>query len=267
MPTSMRIRTYRSLASLGARIYGFTDSPNVQQLPFGLYLKRVSLVRRNSLVNEYATLELVRRHTDMPVPRALDLVSDSTNFYLLTTRVPGYKLGLCLDSMSDQDTAILVRDLGRHLAALREIPRPQGWKHGIANTADGPCFDYRINAALDEDEDRGEMVGPFLTENDFNETLRCGALPDVVHRAGHKIVFTHGDLNMRNVLVDEHGRLSGIVDWENAGWFPEYWDYTKAFFVTKLGRRWLKMVDDMFGQFGDFRGELQTEKELWTYCF
>jgi aminoglycoside phosphotransferase len=267
VPGNMRIQTYRSLTRLGALMCGFTDSLNVQQLPFGLYLKMVSLARRENLVNEHATLELVRRHTDLPVPRALDLVSDASDIYLLTTRIPGHKLGLCIDVMSDEDTAALVRDLRRHIIALRAIPRPPGWKHAIANAADGPCFDYRINAALDDDEERGETVGPFLSENDFNETLRCGALPEVVHRGGHDIVFTHGDLNMRNVLVDEHGRLSGIVDWENAGWFPEYWDYTKAYFVAKLHQRWLRMVDDVFGQFGDFQGELETERELWNYCF
>ncbi|KAH6844604.1 kinase-like domain-containing protein [Chaetomium sp. MPI-CAGE-AT-0009] len=267
VPGGIRTRIYRGLAVVGVRMYGVTDSPNVQQLPFRLYLKMVNLARRReSLVNEYAALELVRRYTDLPVPRALDLVSDSTDIYLLTTRIPGRKVGLCLDSMSDRDTAILVDDLRRHLAVLREIPRSQGFKYAIANAADGPCFDYRINAAQDDDE--GVWVaGPFLTEHDFNETLRCGALPEVVHHDGHKMVFTHGDLNMRNILVDESRRLSGVVDWENAGWFPEYWDYTKAFFVTRYNPRWLQMVEKMFGQFGNFQGELATERELWNYCF
>jgi hypothetical protein len=67
--------------------------------------------------------------------------------------------------------------------------------------------------------------------------------------------------------VDGHGRLAGIVDWENAGWYPEYWDYTKAYFVTKWHKRWLRMVDDVFGQFGDFGRELTIERKLWEYCF
>ncbi|KAK3290932.1 kinase-like domain-containing protein [Chaetomium fimeti] len=267
VPGSIRIRTYRGLASVGARIFGVTDSPNVQQLPFGLYLKMVNLATRGeSLVNEYAALELVRRYSDLPVPRALDLVSDSSDIYLLTTRIPGHKLGLCLDSMSDHDTTILVDDLRRHLAALREIPRPQAWKYAIANAAGGPCFDYRINAAQDDNVEAG-FVGPFLNEHDFNETLRCGAVPEVVHHGGHRMVFTHGDVNMRNVLVDDDGKLSGVVDWENAGWFPEYWDYTKAFFVTRHNSRWLGIVEEVFGHFGNFQGELATERELWNYCF
>jgi aminoglycoside phosphotransferase (APT) family kinase protein len=263
----MRVRAYRALAFLGECMYGFTGSLNVRQLPFGLYLKTVRLARRESLVNEYATLELVRRHVDVPVPRSLDLVSDSSNIYLLTTRIAGYKLGMCIDHMSDEETATLVQDLRRHMATLRTVPRPLGWKHAISNAVDGPCFDYRINAALNYDEARGEVVGPFISEHGFNDTLRCGALPGVVHEDGHRMAFTHGDLNMRNILVDGHGRLAGIVDWENAGWYPEYWDYTKAYFVTKWHKRWLRMVDDVFAQFGDFGRELMTERKLWEYCF
>ncbi|EAQ91892.1 hypothetical protein CHGG_00127 [Chaetomium globosum CBS 148.51] len=237
------------------------------QLPFGLYLKMVRLAARHeSLINEHAALQLVRRHTNLPVPRALDLVSNSTEIYLLTTRIPGHKVGLCLDSMSDQATRMLVDELRGHLAALRDIPMPGDWQYVIANAAGGPCFDYRIYAAQPGDGTTW-VVGPFLSENDFNQALRCGAIPEVVHRSGHRMAFTHGDLNMRNVLVDEYGRLSGVVDWENAGWFPEYWDYTKAFFVTKYNQRWLRMVEDMFGQFGDFQRELATETELWNYCF
>lgn len=31
---------------------------------------------------------------------------------------------------------------------------------------------------------------------------------------------------MHNILV-EGGRITGIIDWEYAGWYPEYWEYVK----------------------------------------
>lgn len=101
--------------------------------------------------------------------------------------------------MNNLNTAVLVRDFMPTHDGASHGPRSLGWKHGIPNAADGACFDYRINLKLVYDEARGEVVGPFLSENDFNETLLCGALPGVVHRGGHEIVFTHGDLNSRNV--------------------------------------------------------------------
>ena len=66
--------------------------------------------------------------------------------------------------MNNQNTAVLVRSLCRHMMALRMVPRSLGWKHGIPNAADGACFDYRINLELFYDEARGEVVGPFLSE-------------------------------------------------------------------------------------------------------
>jgi hypothetical protein len=32
---------------------------------------------------------------------------------------------------------------------------------------------------------------------------------------------------MRNVMVDEHNMVTGILDWESAGWYPDYWEYAQ----------------------------------------
>ncbi|KAF5635703.1 hypothetical protein F25303_8380 [Fusarium sp. NRRL 25303] len=118
----------------------------------------------------------------------------------------------------------------------------------------------------DYDKERGDFFGPFIDEEEFNNILRTPALPDLFHSTGHDIVFTHSDINMRNILM-HNGRISGIVDWENSGWFPDYWEYTKAHYVTKLNRRWLAEVDRVFETFGDFKLDLAIERRLWEYCF
>lgn len=76
----------------------------------------------------------------------------------------------------------------------------------------------------------------------------------------HDIVFTHADLNMRNILVDEDGKLSGIVDWECAGWYPEYWEYTKAHFGARYTFRWIADVVDRV--FSGYRDELRADDKL-----
>ncbi len=43
--------------------------------------------------------------------------------------------------------------------------------------------------------------------------------------------FTHSDLVTKNIMVDDDAHVVGIVDWEFSGWYPEYWEYTKAFFT------------------------------------
>lgn len=266
VPTPIRIRVYHGLAILGAHMYGSSCSLKVQQLPFGMYLKTSSVEWHEGLANEYGALQLVRYHTHIPVPRPLDLVSNSVKSYLLTSRVSGLRLGTCIDTLSDCEAKTMVHDLQTCLGELRAIPKEVAQTYAITNALGNACYDYRINASLDYDVGRGDFVGPFVNEEDFNETLRVAALPAVSHRSGHKIVFTHADLNMRNVLI-QNGRLSGIVDWENSGWYPEYWELTKAHYITKLQRRWLRIVDEVFAKCGNYENELGTERQLWSYCF
>ncbi|RMD39295.1 hypothetical protein DV735_g5830, partial [Chaetothyriales sp. CBS 134920] len=241
----------------------------VQQLPFGMYLKTTGIYWHQSLANEYGALQLIRRHTNIPVPRPLDIVSSSEDSYLLTSALPGVRLGMCIDSLSDSQVETLVQDLHECFAQLHAIPKDVAPKYAITNSLGKACYDYRILAGLKYDESRGDTVGPFVDEHEFNNLLRAKPLPNVQHNSTeHRIVFTHADLNMRNVLVQQHnGRLSGIVDWENSGWYPEYWEYTKAHYITKLNRRWLAIVDQLFNQRGNYDRELKIERQLWDYCF
>jgi len=81
--------------------------------------------------------------------------------------------------------------------------------------------------------------GPFMDHDAFHLFLRWGVVdehPSIpaltqiaqAHKSyRHRTVLTHGDLVPRNILVRK-GRIVGIIDWETAGWFPEYWEYTQA---------------------------------------
>jgi thiamine kinase-like enzyme len=43
----------------------------------------------------------------------------------------------------------------------------------------------------------------------------------------HRILLTHGDISPRNIMV-RNGHIAAIIDWQYAGWYPEYWEFTKA---------------------------------------
>ncbi|KAF9234106.1 hypothetical protein BU15DRAFT_53040 [Melanogaster broomeanus] len=40
------------------------------------------------------------------------------------------------------------------------------------------------------------------------------------------VYLTHGDLLPRNILVDG-SRITAIIDWETAGFYPEFWEYCR----------------------------------------
>ena len=33
------------------------------------------------------------------------------------------------------------------------------------------------------------------------------------------------DVAPRNIMVDQSGHIAGIIDWELAGWYPDYWEH------------------------------------------
>ena len=47
-----------------------------------------------------------------------------------------------------------------------------------------------------------------------------------------KVAFTLGDLHPENIVVqsDKEGnyRISGVLDWEMSGFYPDYWESIKA---------------------------------------
>jgi thiamine kinase-like enzyme len=67
--------------------------------------------------------------------------------------------------------------------------------------------------------------------------------------------LSHGDLNPKNIiLLDEQDgsvSVSGIVDWEMGGWYPEYWDALKALHVrsTKDESDWWCSLPEQFNQY------------------
>lgn len=229
----------------------------VWKLPFGLYLRRGFPDQAPQYRVEAHTLHMVEKSTHIPAPRAIDILETRHRSYLLMTCVPGRPIGQMLGLMTDEQVEQAVIDLKRYLSELRRIPRePSGYD--VCNSQGGGILDWRI-----PDSQREELR--FKTEADFNKYLSLFFWEDIRKRAAkshdipHKIVLTHGDLNPRNILA-ENGKITGIVDWENAGWFPEYWEYTKAHYTVRSVIRWLADVVDVVLE--GYRDELHVENML-----
>ncbi|KAJ3810405.1 hypothetical protein EV368DRAFT_85124 [Lentinula lateritia] len=71
------------------------------------------------------------------------------------------------------------------------------------------------------------------------------------------IVFTHGDITRRNLLVDDNAKVVGIIDWEQAGWRPAYWGKVKICFGGNTGSDWFAG-----GQFEGYEDDIAREVEL-----
>lgn len=54
------------------------------------------------------------------------------------------------------------------------------------------------------------------------------------------IHFTHADLNPVNIMVskDSPCRVMAILDWEQSGWYPAYWEFCKAELTIEPHSEW-----------------------------
>ncbi|KAL2856775.1 hypothetical protein BJX68DRAFT_229451 [Aspergillus pseudodeflectus] len=208
-----------------------------QRLPFGLYMKRCRAPR-----NEAHVLKLVENYTTIPAPRLTDTWEHNGVSNLLMTRVCGVRVGDVCHRMSYAERDRFADNMRDCIAQLRRIP----------NTTPYLSCDALGNGIVDHRIPDGGRGGPFKTEADFNNHLAShlgGSYAKVAEwreftpREHSKFYFTHSDLHPTNLLV-ENGRLSAIVDWESAGFRPEYWEFTKAMYVGQWpGESW---GDDLY---------------------
>ncbi len=80
-------------------------------------------------------------------------------------------------------------------------------------------------------------------------------------RAWPPTVFTHGDLSSLNILV-RGDKIVGIIDWERAGWYPSYWEYTTASQVNPMNYFWREEIDKFLDP---MHKELEMEKIRQKY--
>ncbi|KAK0498147.1 kinase-like protein [Armillaria luteobubalina] len=160
------------------------------------------------------------------------------------------------------DSTILIADLRKALTELRSIPPPPS---GEVSGLHGSSFVHiRCGDSC--------LVQPLKSIRAFHDMLLANVsfesrMPRLLHMASpihakpHKLCFSHCDLNKTNIVVTEDGRLAAIIDWEAAGWFPEYWEYTSQ--VMQNTVHFPKILDKFRGAVGVFeKGCYEKELEL-----
>ena len=96
--------------------------------------------------------------------------------------------------------------------------------------------------------------GPFASVAEFHDYLvapvqRCPR-PDWVAKDRkqlpdtYEICFAHADLSWENILVDAStGKVNAILDWEMAGFWPEWWEYRKGIILRSISALVVQAVE------------------------
>ncbi|EFY89575.1 hypothetical protein MAC_04430 [Metarhizium acridum CQMa 102] len=180
---------------------------------------------------------------------------------ILMTRLPGEELDVAYEHLSALQRNTVTMELRTILEAIRSWKNP--WGRRICSISSGPIRSIRVpnhvvRPCESEDEFQEQILSTasshsFKTRDEDETTLATArAMP-----LQHDVDFTHGDFALHNILV-YNGRVSGFIDWESAGWYPEYWEFT-----TPL--RWTSRDSEkgsLFLQLGGHRYEKELESEL-----
>ncbi|QUC16612.1 uncharacterized protein UV8b_00853 [Ustilaginoidea virens] len=200
---------------------------------------------RRIAVGEAEALKVASR-AGIPAPSVHDVHTASNGESRIRM---DYIEGQSLDKLWPDMCAAQRKDLARQLREIVEKMRSVVPPPHLIGACDGTEIrDTRLYFTYHS--------APCRDEGGFNEFLLSSLhkqIPPLVREAfssrlgtNHRIVLSHCDLTPRNILVQD-GRITGLVDWEDSGWYPEYWEYVK-FFHRTADKDWKQYAQDIFPQ-------------------
>jgi hypothetical protein len=136
---------------------------------------------------------------------------------ILMIRLPGRELGQVYESLSPKAKTTALTEFKLYLSTIRGWASPWG-DNRVCSITGGAIRSIRVP---------NHTIGPCETPQEFHEyllaparysaseavnkeTLRSARKLQSLQRPGVK--FTHGDIKHHNILVDEEGDITGLLD-------------------------------------------------------
>ncbi|VTT59204.1 unnamed protein product [Fusarium fujikuroi] len=204
-----------------------------------ILISKSLIVKKGSFVHltEAATMQFVAANTSIPVPTVHCSFVHKKRAHIVMQRIRGTSLAEAWKPLSEADLASIFAQLRHMLEELRALVPPNSV--GVESCTGGSLRDSRIPRSR-------PRFGPLKSIQHFHrwlwEDLETDSQPDHIEDQDWKDIkematkqngpwptplFTHGDLNPFNILV-RGDQVVGLIDWEFAGWYPYYWEYTSA---------------------------------------
>lgn len=170
--------------------------------------------------------------------------------------MPGKTLREAWPSLDGEAKKKVCRDTWALVEKLREIPRPETDDGAFYLAADGTSKiiqtllgdEHDTHPAMKNDEDLRTRIWERYVKNNGLSYPEGKGVYEMLPRSDVS-VFTHGDIHPRNILVEqdtEKGsgvRITGLVDFESAGFYPDYWEYSEMMACGRKDAEWMEMMD------------------------
>ncbi|KAI1020186.1 hypothetical protein LB503_006225 [Fusarium chuoi] len=161
---------------------------------------------------------------------------------MVSERVPGVPLVDVWQNMSQAEQASIKEQLRAQIKQMRTLVQPYIGRidkqptRNIYNTT----F-VRHCGPFEDEESFDEWCLARLSGGSFQRWKWKKVLEKQRRKSTGRFVLTHGDLSPRNIMVDA-STITGIIDWELSGFYPEYVEYAFALGIGPGIEEWWKPV-------------------------
>ncbi|KKY25339.1 putative phosphotransferase enzyme family protein [Phaeomoniella chlamydospora] len=185
------------------------------------------------------------------IPRLLGAATIGDLTLIFMSFMEGQSLDKAWPLLTTNEKLSIQKQLNDILGKFRQIMWEEATPMGNCGN-DPRCTDTRrhtrksSNAIRNEGEFNTFLIRSFATSSPLLMAIRSQL------RTDHRIVLSHGDFRPANIMVslDSNRRVTGLLDFEAFGWYPEYWDYVKAVLSDWDGcDGWLDHLPPVIGQY------------------
>ncbi|KKY23822.1 putative phosphotransferase family protein [Phaeomoniella chlamydospora] len=182
---------------------------------------------------EYTSLQYLAQHApNFPAPKPHGLVTLGRYNVTFMSYISSMPLAKAWPSMTCHQKVSVQRQLDDIFRRLRQLKQPDGFPLGgvaMEGVKDLHRGGYRSDQVITTGagfENWKFSLSMFSTDHYIKDLH--GFLPPPATES----VFTHGDLRPDNIMVDLSSSgdysVTGIIDWEDGGFYPYYHECTKA---------------------------------------
>ncbi|RAH58862.1 hypothetical protein BO85DRAFT_511198 [Aspergillus piperis CBS 112811] len=167
--------------------------------------------------------DIKRQNLRVPIPDTHGVLQQTgtTRNFVFMSRVPGQPLGSIWKTLSPYQKASVREQLDAIFSDLRSLPFTPSDEPGAVYGGGTP-----------------RRYTPISNETEFNHFLsfnprRTETSHIVMIRSymttGHRLcLYISEAFTGTDDVLSERVTITGIIDWEMCGWYPEYWEYLKA---------------------------------------
>jgi hypothetical protein len=218
---------------------------------------------------EAEAMRFITDHTSVPVPRVLEFYEKDGLGHLFMSKVEGRILADLWSGLSTDNRNFVINQLQGYVSQWQSLQGP--FCGALWNS---PCLDIFFQhlclASLGD-----KKYGPYRSRKDYNrglvEALRNSRPTGTLGQSEQSLVeritalederkiFSHGDLHLGNIIVDDSVTITGVIDWEGAGFSIKERDYTEAMLRARHPE-WVRALHCIFPD--DVKHHFNVFKEL-----